>query len=46
MNTRNTQGASDWDPQGLGLVPMVVEQSGRGDRVQVVVRLNTLDLQD
>ena len=23
---------SDWDPQGLGLVPMVVEQSGRGER--------------
>ncbi|MDY0011320.1 MAG: ATP-dependent Clp endopeptidase proteolytic subunit ClpP [Rhodocyclaceae bacterium] len=24
--------ASDWDPVGLGLVPMVVEQSGRGER--------------
>jgi ATP-dependent Clp protease protease subunit len=23
---------SDWDPQALGLVPMVVEQSGRGER--------------
>ncbi len=23
---------SDWDPVGLGLVPMVVEQSGRGER--------------
>lgn len=23
---------SDWDPQSLGLVPMVVEQSGRGER--------------
>ena len=23
---------SSWDPQGLGLVPMVVEQSGRGER--------------
>src|SRR5512135_2575216 len=23
---------SDWEPQGLGLVPMVVEQSGRGER--------------
>ncbi|MCB1958244.1 MAG: ATP-dependent Clp endopeptidase proteolytic subunit ClpP [Rhodocyclaceae bacterium] len=32
MNTRNTQGVSEWDPQGLGLVPMVVEQSGRGER--------------
>jgi ATP-dependent Clp protease, protease subunit len=27
----NTQ-QSDWDPVGLGLVPMVVEQSGRGER--------------
>lgn len=26
MNNRN------WEPQGLGLVPMVVEQSGRGER--------------
>jgi ATP-dependent Clp protease protease subunit len=24
--------SSNWDPQGLGLVPMVVEQSGRGER--------------
>ncbi len=24
--------ASNWDPQALGLVPMVVEQSGRGER--------------
>ena len=23
---------SDWDPVGLGLIPMVVEQSGRGER--------------
>ncbi len=23
---------SAWDPQGLGLIPMVVEQSGRGER--------------
>lgn len=22
----------DWDPQGLGMVPMVIEQSGRGER--------------
>jgi len=25
-------GSSNWDPVGLGLVPMVVEQSGRGER--------------
>lgn len=24
--------AGDWEPQGLGLVPMVIEQSGRGER--------------
>ncbi|HEX5803927.1 MAG TPA: ATP-dependent Clp endopeptidase proteolytic subunit ClpP [Azospira sp.] len=24
--------SNDWDPQALGLVPMVVEQSGRGER--------------
>ena len=24
--------SSNWDPQSLGLVPMVVEQSGRGER--------------
>jgi ATP-dependent Clp protease protease subunit len=24
--------SSDWDPQGLGLIPMVIEQSGRGER--------------
>ncbi|WP_326526044.1 ATP-dependent Clp protease proteolytic subunit, partial [Dokdonella sp.] len=23
---------SDWNPVGLGLIPMVVEQSGRGER--------------
>ena len=23
---------NDWDPQALGLVPMVIEQSGRGER--------------
>ncbi|MCB1916631.1 MAG: ATP-dependent Clp endopeptidase proteolytic subunit ClpP [Rhodocyclaceae bacterium] len=32
MNTNNPQGQSDWDPRALGLVPMVVEQSGRGER--------------
>jgi ATP-dependent Clp protease, protease subunit len=26
------QSGSEWDPVGLGLVPMVVEQSGRGER--------------
>lgn len=26
------QSSSSWDPVGLGLVPMVVEQSGRGER--------------
>ena len=25
-------GGSKWDPQALGLVPMVIEQSGRGER--------------
>jgi ATP-dependent Clp protease, protease subunit len=25
-------GDSNWEPQGLGLVPMVIEQSGRGER--------------
>lgn len=28
----NIDHASGWDPQGLGLVPMVIEQSGRGER--------------
>ncbi len=28
----NIYNASNWDPQALGLVPMVVEQSGRGER--------------
>lgn len=26
------QQQSDWNPQGLGMVPMVIEQSGRGER--------------
>ena len=25
-------GAAEWEPQGLGMVPMVIEQSGRGER--------------
>ncbi|MBS1188650.1 MAG: ATP-dependent Clp protease proteolytic subunit ClpP [Rhodocyclaceae bacterium] len=28
----STQYGSNWDPQALGLVPMVIEQSGRGER--------------
>jgi len=28
----STEHESGWDPQALGLVPMVVEQSGRGER--------------
>jgi len=28
----NIDNANNWDPQALGLVPMVVEQSGRGER--------------
>ncbi|MCB1907461.1 MAG: ATP-dependent Clp endopeptidase proteolytic subunit ClpP [Rhodocyclaceae bacterium] len=32
MNTNNPNGRSDWEPRALGLVPMVVEQSGRGER--------------
>ena len=28
----NFDNASNWDPQALGMVPMVVEQSGRGER--------------
>lgn len=31
-NRTNASWQSDWEPQGLGLVPMVVEQSGRGER--------------
>jgi len=28
----NIDNASNWNPQALGLVPMVIEQSGRGER--------------
>ena len=28
----NIDFSSNWDPQALGLVPMVIEQSGRGER--------------
>ncbi len=31
MSSSNTM-ASEWNPVGLGLVPMVIEQSGRGER--------------
>lgn len=31
MNFGKSDGSS-WDPQGLGMVPMVIEQSGRGER--------------
>ncbi len=32
MMGSNPDGSSTWNPVGLGLVPMVVEQSGRGER--------------
>jgi len=32
MNDAGSYGKSSWEPVGLGLVPMVVEQSGRGER--------------
>jgi ATP-dependent Clp protease protease subunit len=32
MSTPAPQASNAWDPVGLGLVPMVVEQSGRGER--------------
>jgi ATP-dependent Clp protease, protease subunit len=32
MNTNNLDHESAWNPQGLGMVPMVIEQSGRGER--------------
>jgi len=32
MNTNNLDLGSSWNPQGLGMVPMVIEQSGRGER--------------
>ena len=33
MNWQRRQGeAQDWEPRGLGLIPMVIEQSGRGER--------------
>ncbi len=28
----NIEHGSKWEPQGLGLVPMVIETSGRGER--------------
>jgi len=33
MKWERRQGAAqDWEPRGLGLIPMVIEQSGRGER--------------
>ncbi|NMG74888.1 ATP-dependent Clp endopeptidase proteolytic subunit ClpP [Aromatoleum diolicum] len=32
MSNMAPQSSNSWDPVGLGLVPMVVEQSGRGER--------------
>ena len=32
MSLDRLQSADQWDPQALGLVPMVIEQSGRGER--------------
>ena len=32
MNTSTPDGGGTWNPVGLGLIPMVVEQSGRGER--------------
>ncbi|HEX5128025.1 MAG TPA: ATP-dependent Clp endopeptidase proteolytic subunit ClpP [Rhodocyclaceae bacterium] len=32
MRQNNMNAEQDWSPVGLGLVPMVVEQSGRGER--------------
>ena len=31
-NMQLSQAQQDWNPQGLGYIPMVVEQSGRGER--------------
>jgi ATP-dependent Clp protease protease subunit len=32
MNDTPTSDSNGWNPRGLGLVPMVIEQSGRGER--------------
>ena len=32
MNFDRTESESSWNPQSLGMVPMVIEQSGRGER--------------
>jgi ATP-dependent Clp protease, protease subunit len=32
MNTWEPRGAEGMEPQGLGMIPMVIEQSGRGER--------------
>jgi ATP-dependent Clp protease protease subunit len=32
FNSGNSRQHDQWDPQALGLIPMVIEQSGRGER--------------
>ena len=32
FNSGNSRQQDQWDPQALGLIPMVIEQSGRGER--------------
>jgi ATP-dependent Clp protease protease subunit len=32
MRMQNDKAATSWEPQGLGYIPMVIEQSGRGER--------------
>ena len=32
MSIDRFEADSRWDPQSLGLIPMVIEQSGRGER--------------
>lgn len=32
MNVGSHKAGSNWEPMGLGMVPMVIEQSGRGER--------------
>jgi ATP-dependent Clp protease protease subunit len=34
----NIDNANNWDPQALGLVPMVVEQSGRANARTTSIR--------
>ena len=32
MHMHNSSASTPWEPQGLGYIPMVIEQSGRGER--------------